>query len=93
MGIRAIKTGEPFVPGYHMRPIPKYPIATTGKILEEAMEAMDAYEQGNKIMEICELSDIYGALRARAIAMGFSMGDLERMADATARAFAKGDRV
>jgi hypothetical protein len=39
------------------------------------------------------LADVYGALRDRAKALGLTIEDLEKMADATERAFKSGHRT
>jgi len=78
--------------GYHVRKIEKGELGQLSKIKEELEEAMDANEQKNKIMELTELSDIYGALEARAQTLGFQMEDLKKMSDVTKRAFLSGRR-
>lgn len=80
------------LPGYHLRPIPKGVLGEISKIREELEELEDAAAQGIVILEIVELADLYGALRARAEALGLRMADLEAMADVTARAFRNGRR-
>lgn len=78
--------------GYHKRKIVKGNLGYTTKIQEELDELKDAEEQGNKILAICELADIYGALKARAEMYGLTMQDLQVMAHATADAFREGER-
>ena len=78
--------------GYHVRKIEKGVVGQLSKIKEELDEAMDANEQENKIMELTELSDIYGALEARVQTLGFQMEDLKKMSDVTKRAFFSGRR-
>lgn len=79
--------------GYHRKPIAKGVLGELSKIREELEEAEDAASQGVRIMEVVELADLYGALRARVEKLGFTMADLEAMADVTARAFRNGHRV
>jgi hypothetical protein len=78
--------------GYHKRKIKKGVLGTTSKIREELEELEDAEEQDNRILAICELADLYGALEHRAREYGFSMAHLATMAAATERAFKDGSR-
>jgi len=78
--------------GYHKQHIAKGNLGQTSKIQEELDELKDAEEQGIKILAICELADIYGALEARAQQYGLTMMDLRLMACATAEAFQEGSR-
>lgn len=79
-------------PGYHLRPIAKGVLGELSKIREELEEAEDAAAQGVVLMELVELADLYGALKARVEKLGHSMGDLEQMSAVTERAFASGRR-
>jgi len=78
--------------GYHIRHINKGTLGQVSKLQEELEELIDAEEQGIRIMAMCELADIYGALQAMADKYGLTMADLKSMADATARAFKDGSR-
>lgn len=79
--------------GYHLRKI-----ATEGvygqpsKIREELEELEEALEQENRIMALCELADLYGAIEGVANSLGVSMKDVKNMAAATKRAFIDGTR-
>ena len=79
--------------GYHLRTIPKGTLGKPSKILEELLELIDAEEQDCKILAICELADIYGALQACAEGYGMTMVDLAKMSATTKRAFLNGHRV
>lgn len=79
-------------PGYHLAHIPKGIYGAPSKILEEAQELMDAHEQGCKIMEMVELSDLYGAIETYAKELGLTMDDLATMSTITKRAFRNGHR-
>lgn len=81
-------------PGYHLKPIRKGKIGESSKISEEVEELLDAEQQGNKIMMLCELSDLYGAIEAYLLRNfpGIDMKDLRIMAQATSRAFKSGHR-
>jgi len=79
--------------GYHKRSIAKGVLGEVSKIREELEELEDAEEQGVKILAICELADLYGALRLVARRYHLSMEDLKEMADRTEEAFREGSRV
>lgn len=49
---------------YHLRPIPKGHWGSASKLVEEALELMDAIEQGVRILELTELADLWGAWQA-----------------------------
>lgn len=79
--------------GYHSKPITKGVYGHLSKIREELEELEDAEDMDVKIMAMCELSDLYGALRAFAEKKySLSMADLEKMADRTREAFRDGTR-
>lgn len=79
--------------GYHQRKIAKGVYGEVSKIREELEELEDSEDQGVVIMSMCELSDLYGALRAFASErFGLSMEDLQKMADRTEEAFRDGTR-
>lgn len=90
---------RPERPGYHLATIPRGELGESSKILEEVLELQDAESQGCRIMGLCELADIYGALQAYLEkhhpvdgSNGIDMDDLERMAFLTRRAFESGRR-
>lgn len=78
--------------GYHKNNIPKGVLGEVSKIQEEIFEFIDAKEQGIKIMEMLELSDIYGALEALAETYGLTMDDLKKMSERTKDSFKTGER-
>ncbi len=79
--------------GYHLREITTRGVyGEPSKIREELEELEDAIEQGNRILAICEVSDLYGALKAVATRLGVTMAEVSMMADATTRAFEDGSR-
>jgi hypothetical protein len=82
------------MPGYHLQRIPVGEFGEPSKIQEELIELVDSFAQGNTVMALQELADIYGALRGvlNKYFPGFTMEKLEIMADATARAFKDGTR-
>lgn len=78
--------------GYHKSNIKRGEIGEISKVIEEVDEFVDAKQQGIKILEICELSDIYGALEELAKKYNLTMDDLKQMSDKTKEAFKEGKR-
>lgn len=81
--------------GYHIKDIPRGKFGEISKIEEELLELKDAAEQGVKIMVLCELSDMLGAMREylNINFPGITIKDLEDMSDVTKRAFLSGART
>ena len=80
--------------GYHISDIVKGDVGEISKIIEECEELKDAENQENKILILCELSDLYGAIECY-LEKHFSnikMSDIKNMSDATKRAFESGLR-
>jgi hypothetical protein len=79
---------------YHLKDIEKGELGELSKIHEELQELEDSYLQNNKIMALCELSDLYGSIKAHLIKYHptISMDDLKTMSEATERAFKSGRR-
>lgn len=48
--------------GYHIREITKGTYGDFSKVVEEMEELLDAHDQNAKIMVLCELADLYGAM-------------------------------
>lgn len=80
--------------GYHKTDIKKGVLGEISKIQEELDELADAKEQSNKILELCELSDLIGAIDFYLSKhhAGFNIYDLIKMAVATSSAFRAGER-
>lgn len=80
--------------GYHKREIEKREFGTSGKIMEEVEEFMDAKEQGIRLMELQELSDLLGAVEGylEKNHQGYTLDDLIKMSKVTRRAFESGRR-
>lgn len=80
--------------GYHLRTIQKGIYGNSSKILEEVEEFLDAENQNCKIMALCELSDLIGAIRGylQKNHPGITLDDLSKMADITKSAFEDGER-
>lgn len=86
-------TEEVKQPGYHLIDIPKGKLGEWSKVEEEFLEAQDALAQGNHIMLLSELADLYGALDALLKQRyNLTSEDLRVMHEATVRAFASGRR-
>lgn len=81
-------------PGYHLKSIKKGTIGELSKIREEIEELEDANQQGVKIMELVELSDLYGSIELylEKHFPNIKMEDLKKMSDVTQRAFKNGRR-
>lgn len=81
-------------PGYHLGEIVTQGVyGEISKIKEELEELQEASEQNNKILELVELSDMYGAIEGYVESkFGMTMEDLKNMSDATKRAFHSGAR-
>lgn len=81
-------------PGYHLTEIEKGQLGFSSKLLEEVLELQDAENQACSIMQLVELSDLYGAIEYY-LALNFpdiSMEDLAKMSKITKRAFENGHR-
>lgn len=78
--------------GYHKREITKGEIGEYSKVKEEFDELTDAWEQNNKVLIVCELTDLVGAIEEYAKQFNMTMGDLKRFSDLTKSAFKEGKR-
>lgn len=78
--------------GYHRIQIPKGKLGEFSKISEEYLELFDAVEQDNKILEICEMCDLVGAIEAYANKFNLTLEDIIKMKDANKHAFEDGTR-
>lgn len=81
-------------PGYHINQIKKGILGEISKIQEEVDELADAQAQGSVIMELVELSDLYGAIELylKVHHPEITMNDLAIMSKITQRAFQSGHR-
>ena len=82
------------VPGYHLSSIKKGVLGEFSKIEEEFLEFKDAIEQEASIMQLCELSDMIGAISEwlERNHPSISISDLIKMSVLTKRAFVSGRR-
>jgi hypothetical protein len=80
--------------GYHSTEIPKGELGEISKIDEEFLEFKDAVLQDAKVMQLCELADMLGAIEAflEQHHPSFGLNDLVKMASLTRRAFVSGKR-
>jgi hypothetical protein len=79
--------------GYHVREIPKGVLGEFSKIVEEYTELLDAHEQNSNVLEICELTDLIGAIRYYAEnKFNLSLEDLIKFSMQTENAFKNGKR-
>lgn len=74
---------------YHLKSIDKGILGNVSKIKEEFLEFEDAANQNARIMELLELSDLYGAIESylEKNHPSFKMADLAKMSDLTKSAF------
>lgn len=81
--------------GYHKTTITRGTLGETSKIQEELDELKDAAAQGCKILELCELADLVGAIQAYLVNHHPTnkLADLEQMATLTTSAFKDGTRT
>jgi len=78
---------------YNINKIQKGIFGEFSKIQEEWDELTDARNQGGKILELCELSDLYGAIEGYIKnRYQISMDDLKQMSEMTQSAFLDGSR-
>lgn len=80
--------------GYHTEKIVKGELGKISKIQEELDELKDAEKQNVKLLMLCELADIVGAVKfyLNVKFPGWTISDLSDMADLTERAFRVGQR-
>jgi len=80
--------------GYHSKDIARGTYGELSKITEEHEELLDAAQQGNRIMVLCELCDMVGAIEAYAQKHhNIGLDEIITMKDATKRAFEDGTRA
>jgi hypothetical protein len=79
--------------GYHSKKISKGRVGDFSKIKEEFEELEDAFNQGDKVLQICEITDLIGAIEIYTL-KEFNLGleDLKKFSDKTQSAFKEGMR-
>lgn len=81
------------ITGYHLRDIPKGKLGEFSKIVEEYTELLDAHEQDSKVLEICELTDLIGAIKHYVQSkFNLELEDLIYFSNQTEQAFKAGKR-
>ncbi len=78
--------------GYHKVEIEKGVLGEFSKIREEFEELSDAVNQGDNILILCELSDMYGAMEEYLKKWNLNMNALEVFSNKTKSAFRDGKR-
>lgn len=79
--------------GYHNLEIKKGILGEFSKIEEEFIELQDAFNQKDKILQLCELSDLIGAIELYIeTQFNFTLTDLISFKDKTKSAFLEGKR-
>lgn len=79
--------------GYHNAIIDKGELGEFSKIVEEFQELQNAHDQGCKILELVELSDLLGAIDFYVNnKYNLTYIDLAHMASLTRKAFEEGER-
>lgn len=79
--------------GYHIREIGKGVLGEYSKIVEEFEEWSDALEQGDPILQLCELSDLLGAIESYTLnKWDIDLRDLQAFNQKTVEAFKEGKR-
>jgi hypothetical protein len=78
---------------YHTRKIKKGVIGEFSKIKEEFEELEDANIQGDKVLEVCELTDLLGAIELYSKnKYNLTINDLKVFSDKTQESFLDGTR-
>jgi len=78
---------------YHTREIVKGEIGEFSKIREEFEELEDAYMQSDNILQICELTDLIGAIELYSKnKYNLTLEDLKKFSDKTQESFKDGTR-
>jgi phosphoribosyl-ATP pyrophosphohydrolase len=78
---------------YHKNKIIKGELKEFSKIVEEFSELVDAYEQGDKVLQICEMTDLIGAIGLYSKdKFNLTIEDLIDFSNKTKEAFKSGKR-
>ena len=80
--------------GYHKREIKKGVLGEFSKVQEEFTELFDAFEQTDKVLQICELKDLLGAIESFSEKQfNLTIEDLLKFTNKTKSAFEEGTRI
>lgn len=77
---------------YHKKEIKKGILGQFSKIEEEFEELKDAFEQKDDVLQICELTDLIGAIEEYSLKWGLTIQQLQLFSDKTKSAFKEGKR-
>jgi len=77
---------------YHKREIKKGVLGEFSKIREEFEELEDAWEQDDKILQLCELTDLIGAIECYTQKWNITIQDLTNFSNKTKSAFKENKR-
>jgi len=77
---------------YHTKNIIKGTFGEFSKIAEEFFELEDAFNQSDKVLQICEMTDLIGAIEEYAKKWNLSIIDLKKFSDKTKNSFISGKR-
>ena len=79
--------------GYHVADIPRGKYGEFSKIVEEFEELKDANDQEDKILELCEMSDLLGAMDGYLrFKYNMDIQDLYKFMNKTKTSFEEGKR-
>lgn len=78
--------------GYHSVEIEKGKLGEFSKIKEEFEEFQDAYNQDDEVLQICELTDLLGAIEAYSKKWNLTLEQLILFSNKTKSAFQDGKR-
>lgn len=79
--------------GYHKKEISEGIVGEFSKIQEEFEELTDAFEQEDKILQMCEMSDLIGAIEEYSMnKFNISLQDLIDFSNKTKEAFREDKR-
>ena len=78
--------------GYHSVEIEKGKLGEFSKIKEEFEEFQDAYNQKDEVLQICELTDLLGAIEAYSKKWNLTLEQLILFSNKTKSAFQDGKR-
>jgi len=79
--------------GYHKNEIKKGELGEFSKIQEEFDELTDAFEQGDKVLQICELTDLIGSIESYSLnKFNLTLDDLISFSNKTKESFKENKR-
>jgi len=78
--------------GYHISKIPKGVIGEFSKITEEYEELLDAHNQKDTILELCEITDLIGAIEEYLKNFNITLEDAIKFSNKTKQAFKENKR-